>query len=97
MVIRAKHKTAAHPSVSIIEADAFAPPLQPNSYDLVLCRHVLWAMPDPAEALDRWIALLNGRGRLVLIEVAGRREPASRRNRLSPCSRPQVGRSRREP
>ena len=34
----------------------------------MLCRHVLWAMPDPAAALRRWIDLLAPGGRLVLVE-----------------------------
>ena len=34
----------------------------------MLVRHVLWAMPDPAEALRRWVALLRPGGRLLLVE-----------------------------
>ena len=34
----------------------------------MLCRHVLWALPDPAAALAAWIRLLGTGGRLVLIE-----------------------------
>jgi SAM-dependent methyltransferase len=50
------------------EADAAAPPLDPATYDVVLSRHVLWAMPSPAAALDRWTALLRPGGRLLLVE-----------------------------
>ncbi len=50
------------------EADAAAPPLSPAAYDVVLSRHVLWAMPSPAAALERWIALLRPAGRLLLVE-----------------------------
>ena len=35
---------------------------------MVLCRHVLWAMPDPATTLRRWIDLLAPDGRLLLVE-----------------------------
>lgn len=59
---------AKAPEVSFVEADASAPPLDPSSYDVVLSRHVLWAMPDPAGALARWADLLNDGGRLVLVE-----------------------------
>ncbi|HET9501744.1 MAG TPA: class I SAM-dependent methyltransferase [Marmoricola sp.] len=51
-----------------VVGDAAAPPLAPGSYDVVLCRHVLWAMPDPSAALRRWRHLLAGGGRLVLVE-----------------------------
>ncbi len=34
----------------------------------MLTRHVLWALPDPVEALRRWVALLRPEGRLVLVE-----------------------------
>jgi SAM-dependent methyltransferase len=68
MVRRALAKTAAEPHVTIVEGDAYDPPLSPTAYDVVLTRHVLWALPDPVEALRRWDALLVPEGRLVLVE-----------------------------
>lgn len=67
MVERARAKTAGT-TVTVTEGDAFEPPLDPASYDVVLSRHVLWAMPAPAVALERWAALLRPGGRLVLVE-----------------------------
>ncbi len=54
--------------VEVLEGDASAPPFEPASADVVLCRHVLWTLPDPAAALARWTALLRPGGRLVLVE-----------------------------
>jgi SAM-dependent methyltransferase len=54
--------------VTFTQADADDPPLEPGAYDVVLCRHVLWAMPDPAATLRRWLGLLTSGGRLVLVE-----------------------------
>ncbi len=73
MVSRARAKAARAPDgpgprPRFAVADAAEPPLPAASYDVVLCRHVLWAMPDPAGALARWIALLVPGGRLVLVE-----------------------------
>jgi len=68
MVELARRKTASTTSVTVREADAFDPPLAASSYDVVLCRHVLWAMPDAAVALERWLRLLVPGGRLVLVE-----------------------------
>ena len=65
MVRRARAKA---PAVEFVVADASAPPLDPASYDVVLSRHVLWAMPDPGAALERWARLLREGGRLVLVE-----------------------------
>ncbi|WP_205304827.1 class I SAM-dependent methyltransferase [Nocardioides sp. 616] len=48
--------------------DAADPPLADACYDVVLCRHVLWALPDPAAALARWTRLLAPGGRLLLVE-----------------------------
>ena len=59
---------AKAPDVTFVEADASAPPLDSAAYDVVLSRHVLWAMPDPAVALARWQDLLAPGGRLVLVE-----------------------------
>lgn len=68
MIRRARAKAEELSGVSFVEADASDPPLHTASYEVVLCRHVLWAMPDPLLALRRWIALLVPGGRLVLIE-----------------------------
>ncbi len=48
--------------------DAADPGLAPSSVDVVLCRHVLWALPDPAAVVRRWVAALRPAGRLVLVE-----------------------------
>lgn len=68
MVALARAKAAGRPDVTVVEADASAPPLAPASYDVVLSRHVLWAMPAPEEALRRWAGLLVPDGLLVLVE-----------------------------
>jgi SAM-dependent methyltransferase len=68
MVERAVAKAAGQSDVTFTVADAASPPLPPGAYDAVLCRHVLWALPDPYAALERWIALLKPGGRLLLVE-----------------------------
>jgi SAM-dependent methyltransferase len=65
---REKHDGRAAGPVTFTEGDADRPPLESGAYDVVLCRHVLWAMPDPAATLGRWIELLAPGGRLVLVE-----------------------------
>lgn len=66
MVRRAIEK--AGDLATFVEADVDVPPLAETSYDVVLCRHVLWAMPSPAATLERWIRLLAPGGRLLLVE-----------------------------
>ncbi|GHF56087.1 SAM-dependent methyltransferase [Amycolatopsis bartoniae] len=48
--------------------DASDPALPPAAFDVVLARHVVWALPDPAAALGRWVRLLRPGGRVVLVE-----------------------------
>ncbi|WP_086666157.1 class I SAM-dependent methyltransferase [Lentzea kentuckyensis] len=64
---RAKANAAAVPA-EFIQGDASQPPCAPASCDVVLARHVLWALPDPAAALKLWVDLLKPGGLLVLIE-----------------------------
>lgn len=61
---------AARSGVTIVfrRGDAGAPDLPAASCDVVLARHVLWALPDPATALARWAGLLRPGGRMVLVE-----------------------------
>lgn len=68
MVERARIKAADRENVSFLLGDAADPPLPVGEYDIVLCRHVLWALPDPAAVLARWVELLTPTGRLLLIE-----------------------------
>ncbi len=66
-IAQAKAAAAAVP-VRFVQGDAADPPCGPASVDVLLARHVLWAMPDPAAAVSRWARLLRRGGRLVLVE-----------------------------
>lgn len=68
MLILARAKVAGRPRVTFSKGDAASPPLQPRHNDVVMCRHLLWALPDPAASLNTWTDLLRPGGRLVLIE-----------------------------
>ena len=67
MVDLARAKLAGRDAVFLL-GDAAAPPVGEQRYDVVLVRHVLWALPDPARVLRHWRGLLRPGGRLVLIE-----------------------------
>jgi ubiquinone/menaquinone biosynthesis C-methylase UbiE len=64
---RAKAR-AADVGARFVLSDATEPALPPGSFDAVLARHVLWAMPDTGRALDSWLRLLLPGGMLVLVE-----------------------------
>jgi SAM-dependent methyltransferase len=64
---RAKAR-AADVSARFVLSDAAAPTLPPGSSDVVLARHVLWAMPDIGRALAAWLRLLLPGGTLALVE-----------------------------
>jgi SAM-dependent methyltransferase len=69
MIERARAKaTAAEVAVELRVGDAMAPAWPAGEVDVVLSRHVLWALPDPARGLGRWLELLAPGGRLVLVE-----------------------------
>ena len=69
MVALARDKIVAAGVVAdVVVGDASSPPWQAGSFDVVLTRHVLWAMPDPEAALTWLIGLLGPGGRLILIE-----------------------------
>lgn len=69
MIARARSKAiAAAQRAQFFLMDAANPGLAPGLFDVVLCRHLLWALPDAALALRQWTRLLVPGGRLVLIE-----------------------------
>ncbi|MEW1772288.1 class I SAM-dependent methyltransferase [Streptomyces sp. NPDC086777] len=67
MVERARAKLAGRDAVFLL-GDATAPPVGERLFDVVLVRHVLWALPDPARVLRHWRSLLRPGGRFVLVE-----------------------------
>jgi len=69
MIERARAKAAAHQvSVRLLVGDASDPRGVATANQAVLARHLLWALPDPAAALDRWRTLLDPGGTLLLVE-----------------------------
>ena len=69
MIERARDKAAAKGlRVDLAVGDASRPPCADESFDVVLCRHVLWALEDHAAALREWGRILRPTGRLILIE-----------------------------
>ncbi|MDW4906262.1 class I SAM-dependent methyltransferase [Streptomyces sp. ADMS] len=67
MVEQARAKLAGRDAVFFV-GDAAAPPVREERFDVVLVRHVLWTLPDPARVLRHWQGLLRAGGRLVLVE-----------------------------
>ncbi|MFF8898333.1 methyltransferase domain-containing protein [Streptomyces lydicus] len=79
MVERARAKLAGRDAAFLV-GEAAEPPVGERRFDVVLVRHVVWALPDPAAALRRWAGLLVPGGRLVLVEGRwGEAEPVGLR------------------
>lgn len=69
MIKRASAKAAAADlTIDFEVGDASRPPWANQWFDVVLCRHVLWALDDQAAAVREWIRILRPTGRLILIE-----------------------------
>ncbi|MDI1456311.1 class I SAM-dependent methyltransferase [Streptomyces sp. ATE26] len=67
MAALARAKLAGRDAV-VLQGDAAAPPVGELRYDVVLVRHVLWALSDPERVLRHWRTLLRPGGRFVLVE-----------------------------
>ena len=69
MISLARTKAAASGfQINFHVMDAAAPPLPHKAFDAIVCRHLLWTLPEPNEVLQRWSELLKPKGRLILIE-----------------------------
>jgi 2-polyprenyl-3-methyl-5-hydroxy-6-metoxy-1,4-benzoquinol methylase len=62
-----KAQAAQHP-IKFHVMDAGFPQLTPHQFDAIVCRHLLWTLPEPDQVLQRWVRLLKPGGRLLLIE-----------------------------
>jgi SAM-dependent methyltransferase len=68
LALARKKALTAGVRIHLARGDAADPPFGPASADVVLCRHVLWALPDRDAVLAGWTRLLRPGGRLVLVE-----------------------------
>lgn len=69
MISLARTKAAAlgYP-VQFQVMDAASPRLPDKGMNAIVCRHLLWTLPEPGQVLERWYRLLKPDGRLILIE-----------------------------
>jgi len=51
-------------------SDAMKLPFEDNSFDMVINRHLLWALVDPAKAVMEWKRVLKPGGKLVIMDGA---------------------------
>jgi 2-polyprenyl-3-methyl-5-hydroxy-6-metoxy-1,4-benzoquinol methylase len=69
MISLAEAKAATHGlQIEFEIMDAASPQLSNQHFDVIICRHLLWALPEPKQVLQRWMNFLSRKGRLVLIE-----------------------------
>ena len=69
MIAKAEQKAATSgQSITFHVMDAAAPELLPDQFDVIVCRHVLWALPNTSAVLQRWLNLLKPHGQMLLIE-----------------------------
>lgn len=69
MIALAQEKAAAHGhQIAFQVMDAAFPQFARRQFDVIICRHLLWALPEPQQVLRRWSELLKQPGRLLLIE-----------------------------
>ena len=69
MIAQARAKAAAREvQIEFHVMDAAFPQLPDRQFDVLICRHLLWALPEPGQVLRRWGGFLKQRGRLILIE-----------------------------
>jgi ubiquinone/menaquinone biosynthesis C-methylase UbiE len=54
--------------LDLCQGDAESLPFQSSSFDLVVSRHLLWTLPDPARAVEEWMRILRPGGRILAID-----------------------------
>ena len=67
LVLARKRCAALGARATFRQADAFALPFGGDTFDLVVCRHMLQAVPHPREAMAEMVRVLRPGGRLHLI------------------------------
>jgi len=69
MLARARPKlAAAGRRASLFLGDAENTREPPGAYDAVVCRHLVWTLPEPARAAAEWFRVLRPGGRLLVVD-----------------------------
>lgn len=69
MIEQARAKFAAAGLAGrFLVGDAAVPPTGDERFDVLLCRHLVWTLPDPCAALREWTGRLRPGGTLILVE-----------------------------
>jgi SAM-dependent methyltransferase len=55
-------------AVTWLLGDAAAPPVDPGSFDAVVCRHLIWSLPDPGRAVGAWRTAVRPSGLVAVID-----------------------------
>ena len=68
MIRRARSKANAQGLPIRFEVgDAANPQVRSRTFDVIVCRHVLWTLPDPPEVLRRWTEPLAETGHSIVL------------------------------
>ena len=68
MLAVARRKHAGNPQVRFILADAENTMEPAESYDAIVCRHLVWTLTEPETAFAEWLRVLKPGGKLVIFD-----------------------------
>jgi len=54
--------------IRFVIGDAEDLPFRDESFDAVVCRHVIWTLPNPKRAIEEWYRVLRDGGKVVIID-----------------------------
>ncbi|MBE2268755.1 MAG: class I SAM-dependent methyltransferase, partial [Anaerolinea sp.] len=67
MIDRARQKATSRGfAIQFQVMDAAFPKFDSQQFEVIVCRHLLWALPDMDQVLQRWADLLKPEGRFLL-------------------------------
>jgi ubiquinone/menaquinone biosynthesis C-methylase UbiE len=72
-----------HLSWNLVMGDAEHPEFPDSSFDVIICRYLLWTLPSPETAVSEWVRVVKPGGKLIVIDSKRKRvienEPLSSR------------------
>lgn len=80
MLAKARAKV---PQARLFIGDAENTREAPESYDAVVCRHLVWTLTDPVQAFSDWFRVLRPGGRLLIVDGDWVRQSLPGRIRLA--------------
>jgi SAM-dependent methyltransferase len=70
-------------SWQLVMGDAEHPDFPDNTFDVIICRYLLWTLPHPEKAVTHWVHMVKPGGKIIVIDGKRKRNDETIKSRVN--------------